>query len=159
MPVMLDVKSVVKEQNVIEPAVVTDYSARVLVVSLQIAQTQTGHKSRQIDAQQKGGSEHEHRPPQSDYCDTVERLQPRVKSATAVMREMPRSPKRLGKAEQQAEVTRKDRIYSTTPKKWPVDEVVRYCVRIPPQAECDERDCGQGQEQTAMSQREQNKQR
>jgi hypothetical protein len=75
------------------------------------------------------------------------------------MSEMPHPPKGLRKPEQQAEITRKDRVQYARPKKRPVNEVVRYCVRIPPQAERYEGDRGKGQEQTAVRQCKHDKER
>jgi hypothetical protein len=76
-----------------------------------------------------------------------------------MMREVPRSPERLRKAQKQREVTRKAQIQRAGPKKGTMDEVVRDGVRVPPQSYCDQRDRWPRKQQRTLRKRKRDRQR
>ena len=70
---MLDVIPIVEQQEVIQPAIVTDRTSSVFVVSLQITKPEPDQKARHVNGQYKVRSKDEQRSPQSDHCAKVER--------------------------------------------------------------------------------------
>jgi hypothetical protein len=57
--VVLDVVAVVEEQEVVQPAVVADRAARVLVVAVQPAQRQAGRIAGQVGREEESGVTHD----------------------------------------------------------------------------------------------------
>src|SRR6266567_962067 len=161
--VMLDVIPIVEQQEVIQPAVVTDRTSRVFVVALQMTKPEPDEKTRQVNGHHKAWSKDEQRSPQSDRCAKVERRELQVMPLAPpldrkMMRQVPRSPERLWKAKQKREVAREAGVQRSRPEKRPVDELVRDRVRVPPQPNGNQRDRRPDQEHSTMRQRKRDRQ-
>ena len=105
---MLDVVAVVEEQQVVDAAVVAGRAARVFVVALELAEPETEQQARQVDREEELRRERSPAPPRARPTSASSNAIAGASAQNArcepgVMRQMPRAPERLRKAEEQAQ--------------------------------------------------------
>src|SRR6266516_4619811 len=141
--VVFNMISVVKEEQIVEPAVVARRSVFVLKVSLQLAQGEANEPARQVNGQKKFRCARQQPAPERKNQAGFPRKLPRPAPApapVAVMREMAVAPKSLRNSQHQTLQARENRVQSPGPEKGPMNEIMRDGVGVPPKADGDERD-------------------
>ena len=154
--------TVIKEEQIVEPAVVARRAVCMLEVPLHLAQTEANEPSRQISVQKKFRRARQQPAPERKdkacFPGKLSRPAPAPAPAT-VMREVAVPPKPLRNTQHQTFDGRENRVQTPGPEKGPVNEIVRDGVRVPPKADGDKRDRREPDQGQSMRQRQGDKQR
>ena len=140
--VVLGVVAVVEEEHVVERSVMARHAAEVLIVSMQRAEHEAGDVARQVRREKKRRrSRSQRRPEEHDEAGLQQHLSGESDATlvAGVMCEVAIAPERLRKSEQDAQRCSERLVREAMAEERPVDEVVRDRVRVPPDAEGDEK--------------------